>query len=168
MAGEDIFTADEVKELRRLLEIEKIRKVKNLYSHLMDSRDLEGMAQIYAEDAVGEWGRDYGTWHGRQAIYEQLVKNYQGRKPYDGLHFTTNMWIELTGPTTAISRTYLHDVLTEANPRVNPVIFFAVYDEDFEKISGEWKIKRSRIQFLWPEWLAYDDFPRQMVPTAIG
>jgi hypothetical protein len=168
MVIENAFTADELKELRKLLEIEKIRKVKNLYSHMMDSRDIDGMIQLYTEDAVGEWGPDHGTWRGREAIRQQLLKHYTGRRPYDGLHFTTNLWIELTGPTTAMSRCYLHDVSTEPDPRTNPVIFFAIYDEDFEKIDGDWKIKRSRIQFLWPKWLAYDDFPRKVVPTALG
>src|SRR5579863_3103266 len=161
------FTAEEIVELRKLLDIEKIRKAKLLYSHLMDGRDYDGLAQLYAEDAVGEWG-PFGTWHGRAAIHERMLTEYSGGLPYDGLHFTTNMWVELTGPTTAISRCYLHDVLNEPNPRTNPVIYFAIYDEDWEKIAGEWKIKRSRIQFLWPERLPYEGFPRPMAVTAIG
>jgi hypothetical protein len=163
---EDAFTAEEIKELRSLLEIEKIRKVKNLYSHLMDSRQLEAMMELYTEDAVGEWG-PAGTCHGRAEILASLKKSYEGRPPYAGLHITTNMWVELTGPTTAIARTYLHDVITGVHdPRTTPVIWFAIYDEDFKKVGKDWQISRSRIQFLWPSWHAYEDFPRPMTAAA--
>jgi hypothetical protein len=46
------------------------------------------------------------------------------------------------------------------------VIWFAIYDEDFAKVGSDWKISRSRIQFLWPSWHAYDDFPRPMTAAA--
>jgi hypothetical protein len=167
VASEDSFTAEEISELRKLLDVAKIKKVKDLYSQLMDGRDFDRLANIYAEDAVGEWGA-FGTWHGRKEIHAAMVSSYEGQIPYDGLHCTTNMWVELTGETTAISRTYLHDVLNEANPRTNPVIWFAIYDEDWEKIAGEWKIKRSQIHFLWPERHVHEGFPRLMPVTAIG
>ena len=50
-------------------------------------------------------------------------------------------------------RPYLsHDVITGvADPRTNPVIWFAIYDEDFRKVGSDWQISRSRIQFLWAE-----------------
>ena len=43
MTAESPFTPDEIVELRKLLEIEKIRKVKNFYSHLMDMRDIDAL-----------------------------------------------------------------------------------------------------------------------------
>jgi hypothetical protein len=52
----DAFTAEEIAELRKLLEVEKIRKVKTLYSQLMDARDWTGLSMIFAEDVVAELG----------------------------------------------------------------------------------------------------------------
>ena len=60
----DAFTSEEIKELRTLLEIEKIKKTKLLYSQLMDSRDIDGLAERFAEDAICEVGPDYGVWTG--------------------------------------------------------------------------------------------------------
>ena len=37
------LAAEEIVELRKLLEIEKIRKVKNFYSQLMDMRDIDAL-----------------------------------------------------------------------------------------------------------------------------
>src|SRR4051812_32125023 len=109
MADNTSFTADEVAELRKLLEIEKVRKVVTLYSHYMDGRKWKELSELYTEDAVGAWG-PYGTWNGRAAIYKALVDAHQGRVPYDGFHITTNAWVDLTGADTAVSRTYLTDM----------------------------------------------------------
>ena len=47
------FTADEMKELRELLERrKKFEKLKPLYSHLMDSGQIDALADIFTEDAV--------------------------------------------------------------------------------------------------------------------
>lgn len=167
MASEQPFTADEIRELRTLLDVAKIKKAKDLYSMLMDGRDYDGLANLYAEDAVGEWGA-FGTWHGREEIRQAMIRSYEGQAPYAGQHFTTNMWVEMTGETTAISRTYLHDVKNDPDPRTNPVIWFAIYDEDWVKIGSEWKIQKSQIHFLWPSRHVQEGFPRKMVPTAIG
>jgi len=157
------FSAEEVQELRKLLEVEKIRKVKLLYSHLMDARDFDALAEIFAEDAVCEFG-PYGSWHGREEIRRNYhaVPDLKTSPPFAGFHITTNQWIELTGPTTAISRAYLTDTVHAPDPRTLPVIWYGSYDEDYEKINGEWKIKRCQLQFLWPQRIVSDDFPRSM------
>ena len=172
------FTTDEIRELRKLLEVEKIRKVKNLYSQLMDARDWDALEMIYAEDVVADLG-PYGSLQGRKTVTDAVAGRapdsedalpslMRGRAPYDGLHNTTNMWIELTGPSTAISRTYLHDVLFEDHPRINPVFMFGVYEEDYAKIEGEWKITRFCVQFLWPQRIVSADFPRPMTVSSLG
>lgn len=158
----DAFTPDEIEELRTLLEVEKIKKTKLLYSQLMDSRDIDGLAEIFADDAVCEFGPEYGVWKGK----EEIRTNYKGvfnaeregadAVLYGGFHVTTNQWVELTGPDTAVSRTYLIDTVHEPDPRTNPIIWLGLYDEDYVKVNGEWKIKRSTLQFLWPQRMVTD------------
>jgi ketosteroid isomerase-like protein len=155
---EDAFTTEEIRELRQLLEIEKIRKVKLLYSQLMDSRDIDALGDIFAEDAVCEFG-PYGTWHGREQIRENYHGVFKDEIPYGGFHATTNQWVELTGPDTAVSRTYLIDIIHEADPRTNPVIWYGLYDEDYRKVDGHWKIQRCSLQFLWPKRLVTENWP---------
>jgi hypothetical protein len=169
------LSAEEIVQLRKLLEVEKVRKVAQLYSHLMDGRDWEALAGLYAEDAVCDWG-PYGKLQGRDAIHKQLVAAHPGRLPYDGFHVTTNLWVELTGEDTAISRNYLTDMwpAEERGPichegwPANPVILYAIYENDYRKIGQDWKISRSAIQFVWPARITGEGFPRDMTPTPIG
>lgn len=163
----DAFSPEEIAELRKLLEVEKIRKVKNMYSQLMDARDIDALAEYFTEDAVCEYG-PYGVWNGRETIRTNWHEVFKEAIPYGGFHATTNMWIELTGPESAIARTYLHDISNEPDPRTDPVVWYGIYDEDFVKVDGVWKVSHCRLQFLWPKRLVTDDFPRPMTATAIG
>ena len=77
MAEEMSFTSEEIKQLRELLEIEAIRKMRNLYSHLLDSGELDALAAIFTEDALCEFG-PYGEWQGRETIrasYQQVYND---------------------------------------------------------------------------------------------
>lgn len=169
------FSREEIAELRELLEVEKVRKVAQLYSQHMDGRDWAAMAELYAEDAVCDWG-PYGSLQGRQQIHDQLVAAHPGRLPYDGFHITSNLWVEMTGPDTAMSRNYLTDMwpAEERGPichegwPANPVILYAIYENDYRKIGGDWKISRSAIQFIWPSRIVAEDFPRAMPRTSLG
>lgn len=169
------FTPEEIAELRRLLEIEKVRKLAQLYSHLMDSRDWDAMARLYAEDAVCEWG-PYGSLAGRENIRKQLIAAHPGRLPYDGMHITTNLWVELTGPNSARSRNYLTDMwpsdeigpISHPGYPANPVVLYAIYENEYRKTGPDWQISRSEIHFVWPQRITSQEFPRHLQPTAIG
>jgi len=165
--SDNALTPDQIDEVQKLLEIEKIRKKKNLYSQLMDSHNFEGFADLYTEDAVGDWGK-FGTWHGRDKILERIKYEYTGREPYDSLHYTTNLWIEMTGPDSASSRCYLFDVDNRPKPRLNPIAEFALYEEDWVRIDVDWKINRHRIFFLWPDRAVPEGFPSPKSATTIG
>lgn len=164
------LTEEELAALRRLIELEQIREVATLYSQLMDGRAWDRMADLYTEDAQCEWG-PYGSWHGRSAIHRALVDGHPGRLPFDGLHVTTNLQIELTGPATATSRNYLTDVwprregeaespISHPGWPANPVILYAIYDNTYRKEAGAWRIARSQIQFLWPSRITTEDLAR--------
>ena len=84
MTSETPFTADEIAELRKLLEIEKIRKVKLFYSHLMDMRDIDALITICTNDCVCEYG-PYGVWRGKQEIYDGWKAVFKDGIPYGGV-----------------------------------------------------------------------------------
>lgn len=169
------FTPDEIADLRGLLEIEKVRMIAQLYSQLMDSRDFSAMADLYTEDAICDWG-PYGSLQGRDQIREQLIAAHPGRLPYDGLHITTNLCIAMTGPDSAQSRNYLTDMwpseeigpISHEGYPANPVILYAIYENDYQKVGRDWKISRSAIQFIWPERITSDGFPRELPGSQIG
>lgn len=145
------LNADEIQELRNLLEIEKIRKVKQLYSHLMDSGQIDALADLFTEDAICEFGPEYGNWESRETIRTNYHGVFDGQVKFQAMHHCTNHYVDLTGPDTATGRSYLIDVVTNAAPEEQPIVWFGVYDEDYQKINGQWLIKRCTLQFLWPQ-----------------
>lgn len=165
MAEEMSFTSEEIKQLRELLEVEAIRKMRNLYSHLLDSGELDALATIFTEDALCEFG-PYGEWRGRETIranYQQ-VYNDQIKQAFGSLHNTGNHRVELSGPNTAVGRIYLIDVLTATAPEKNPFEWLGVYDDAYEKVDGAWLIKRMSLQFMWPQRQLSNGFPGPFPP----
>lgn len=138
--------------LQELLEKETIKELRIMYSHYFDGKDLDGLVGLFAEDAVCEFGPDYGgDWVGKAQIRENFAA-YAEREgaPFAVLHAVTNPWIRLIDDTTANGRWYLHDLFTtEGNE--TPLGLYGIYDDVYKKIEGEWLIYRTRIDFLWPK-----------------
>jgi hypothetical protein len=60
--------------VEELLEIEEIKQLRVLYSHYLDGGDLEGLVDLFCEDAVCEFGENYGgDWVGRDAIRQNYA-----------------------------------------------------------------------------------------------
>lgn len=165
MSGE--FTAEEVKRLRTLLDIEDIRKLGLLYSQLQDHAYLDQLADIFTEDALCEFG-PYGTWNGRPEIRENYakVKEANGGSSFSALHANSHHWIEMTGPDTAVGRRYLLDLMTTRPKDQSPFIWLGLYDEEYRRVDGKWLIARTTLQFLWPEKHLTGDFPGTFPPKT--
>jgi len=56
MADTTQLSREELETLRVLMDIEAIKKVKLLYCQLMDSKDIDALAEVFTEDAVCEFG----------------------------------------------------------------------------------------------------------------
>ncbi|MFL2503928.1 MAG: nuclear transport factor 2 family protein [Candidatus Azotimanducaceae bacterium] len=152
------LSSSEIGELRELLEKEKIRKVKQLYSHLMDSNQIDALADLFTEDAICEFGPEYGTWEGRETIRTNYKGVFAEFNRFDAMHHVTNHYIDILGPDTAEGRSYLHDVMTTVEPEGQPVVWYGLYDEDYRKVDGTWLISRSTLQFLWPQKMVTNTF----------
>jgi hypothetical protein len=151
--------------VEELLEIEAIRKLRVLYSYYLDAGELDSLVDLFAEDAVCEFG-PYGVWQGKKTIrdnYEVVERPLIDKGPFQTLHANTNHWVELTGPDAALGRVYLID-LSMGDPEKNPLIWLGVYDEAYRKIGGAWKIQRSSLQFMWPQRHLTADFPGKHLP----
>jgi len=155
-------------DLEALVETEKIKKVRVLYSHYFDSNDLDRLADLFTDDCVCEFGV-HGIWVGRtqlrknyEAVHSDLDKLRTGSYPY--LHVTTNHWVELTGPDSAEGRCYLIDWVTQV-ANVSPLLLLGVYDDEYRKIDGVWKIHRTRIDFIWPDRHVVGGTPGSRIPA---
>ncbi len=152
------LTSTELQELRELLEVEKIRRLKQLYSHLMDSGQIDALANIFTEDAICEFGPEYGNWIGRETIRSNYHDVFKGQNKFHAMHHCTNHWVDLIGPTSATGRSYLLDVVTTTPAEAQPIVWFGVYDEEYQKVDQHWLIKRCTLQFLWPNRMTMPSF----------
>lgn len=142
----------EIARLRNLLEVEAIRKLHIDYSMAMDERNLEKLITFFSDDAVCEYG-PYGSWSGKQSILENYRKTLTGdlALPFTSQHFNTNHSVELLTPTQAKGQCYLLDVATHVAPEENPLLWFALYDEEYRKEDEQWVFVRTSLQFFWPQ-----------------
>ena len=139
-------------DLAKLVDIEDIKRLRILYSHLLDTNDLDRLVGLFTEDAVCDFG--LGIWTGRNELRDNWAKvhtqydtNGTGSYPY--LHSVTNHWIELTGPDSAEGRCYLLDWVTAQIDR-NPLLLLGVYADVYRKEAGVWRISHCRIDYVWP------------------
>lgn len=156
----DELSPDEITRLRRLLVEDDIRKVKLLYSQLMDAGRIDELAELFTEDAVCIFG-SFGEWHGREEIrtnFAAVDKEHHGGVPFHAMHATTDHWVEVTGPDTAVGRSYLIDLITGTPRDGQPIVVLGTYDETYRKVGGAWLVERCVLQFLWPDKQVSDEF----------
>lgn len=141
------------RDYAKLLDIEQIKNLRVLYSHYLDSADVDNLVSLFTEDAVCDFGR--GIWRGREELRRNFIEvhqhfdtNNKGSYPY--LHAVTNHWVEITGEDSAEGRCYLLDYVT-ADPAKSPLLLLGVYADEYRKTEAGWRISRSRIDFVWPD-----------------
>lgn len=140
-------------KLQALLDREAIRDLRIRYSHDLDGNTIDALDQVFSVDAVVEV--TVGRMEGLDAIRAGLKDAFaqfdrDGRGHYPFLHAITNHTIELTGPDSATGRCYLLDWETASKPEPNPLLLLGVYDDEYRRIDGAWRITRSRLDVVWP------------------
>ncbi len=154
-----------VDDIEQLLDTERIRRLTSLYSHHFDRLDLDGLVGLFTDDAVCEFSRGKPIV-GKDAIrthYTASFAKWGKGGPFSTMHAVTNHWIELTGPDCAEGRCYLIDFAI-SDPKTNPLVFLGIYDDEYRKLAGEWKIRQRRLEFAWPPRSTTAGAPGQRLP----
>jgi hypothetical protein len=148
-----------VMTIEELLAIEEIKNLRYAYSAHFDKQDLDALVQLFTDDAVCDFG-EYGHWEGSETIRRNYAENMAlVGSAFDSIHVVTNPWIRLTGPATAHGRWYLLDLLTRQKPVTaletrgghdHPLLWLAIYEDDYRRVGTEWKIASCKLSFLWP------------------
>ena len=61
--------------MEQLLEKEAIKELRIMYSHYFDGKNLDGLVDLFTEDAVCEFGPEYGgDWVGKARIRENYAR----------------------------------------------------------------------------------------------
>ncbi len=133
-------------------DIEAIRRVKARYFRTMDTRDWDGMRQVFTDDVVIDTseagggvvsGADEFMAFLREAL-DGAVTVHQGHMPE----------IDLTSETTATGIWALNDIVMW--PNGTRLDGYGHYHETYEKGSDGWQIKTSKltrlhVDFVMPE-----------------
>ncbi len=137
--------------LQELLTKETVKEIRIAYCHCFDGQDLDGLVGLFADDAVCEFGPQFGgDWVGKEEIRARFAPYMTGATPLHGvMHAVTNPLIKLIDEETAHGRWYLHDLRTTEGEDETRILY-GIYDDVYKLIDGEWLIHRSRIDFLWP------------------
>jgi hypothetical protein len=144
-----------------LIALEEVRQLRGAYCAYLDHHELDALVGLFTEDAVCEFGDEFGRWNGREEIrrgYVQALADIGSR--FDSMHVVTNPWITIEGPNRAHGRWYLIDLLARQAPHSalstrgghdNPLLYLGVYEDDYVKVDGAWRFAHVKLHFLWPQ-----------------
>ncbi|HWF16743.1 MAG TPA: nuclear transport factor 2 family protein [Acidimicrobiales bacterium] len=125
-------------------DLEAIRKLKARYFRTMDTKDWEGMRQVFTDDVVVDTSEAGGSVvSGADNFVAFLQDTLRGAVTVHHGHMPE---LDLTSPTTATGIWALNDLVIWPNGvRLNGC---GHYDESYEKVSDEWRIKSSKLTRL--------------------
>jgi uncharacterized protein (TIGR02246 family) len=134
-------------------DLEAIRLLKARYFRTMDTKDWDGMRQVFTDDvvidttdaggAVVSGADEFMTF--LQGVLNDAVTIHQGHMPE----------IELTSESTATGIWALNDIVIWPNGmRLDG---YGHYHETYEKNAGRWRIKSSRLTRLYTDFAMQDE-----------
>ena len=127
--------------LKRLEDIEEIRRVIMDYGRLLDAKDFKGYANLFAENG-GEWDGGFGRLKGRAEIEATMVKNMGGSTgpARSNYHLMSSIEIDVDGDKGKAWSRWTFIMNNEEN---RPALVVAgQYNDTFVREKGRWKFQR--------------------------
>ncbi len=134
-------------KIRILYDMELIKKVKRKYWWSIDNKQMDDLVDCFTEDAVADY--DIGELlEGRDAII-QFLKDTVASEELDAvpIHQGFDPVIEITSETTATVRWRLYNYMLFQKAKTT-MVMWSVYNDEFVKVNGEWKIKTTKIRHM--------------------
>ncbi len=134
-------------------DIEAIRQLKARYFRTMDTKDWDGMRQVFTDDVVIDTSEAGGAVITGAEEFMAFLKDalggavtvHQGHMPE----------IEVTSATTATGIWALNDIVIWPNGlRLDG---YGHYDETYEKEAGGWRIKSSKLTRLHTDFVVPEE-----------
>lgn len=134
--------------VRRLEDLEAIKKLKAKYWRCIDRKLWDELAECFTEDAVADYGPDIKL-KGREAIVD-FLKGSLGAAKVVTSHVGQRPEIELTSDSTATGTWWLNDfIVMQPNVKRRG---YAFYEDEYVKSDGKWKKKSTKLTNLLEEW----------------
>lgn len=135
---------DLARRIRRLEDIEAIRRLVSLYGLAMDNRDPALVAQVFAEDGEFQWEHGSVQASGREAIVEM----FRGRFARISFHVTHDHMIEIddNNPHAARGIVFAH---AEAQRDDGHYVAATRYQDKYVRTAEGWQIAERVLQHLY-------------------
>ena len=129
--------------------IELIKQLKARYFRFLDTGNQEGLTSVFTEDASAYFkGGHYEIdVQGRDKLLKFYAYSFTDQK--FGMHTGHHPEISVDGDT-AKGLWYLQDIFINLEEDTT-VMGSAIYEDDYVKVDGEWKIKHTAYERLWEE-----------------
>ncbi|MCQ2743136.1 MAG: nuclear transport factor 2 family protein [Bacilli bacterium] len=125
--------------IERLENIEAIRYLQAKYQRCLDSRDFDGLASCFHDDAESSYGSGKMSYKGKDAIVKFLCDVMRPSMP--STHLIHGGEIDIIDSKHAEAKWYLEDHLVHQKFLVK-LHGAAIYEVKYEKVGDEWKIKK--------------------------
>lgn len=127
-------------------EIEAIKQLKARYCRYLDTKQWDKWRSIFADDFVGDTAEAGGQRIAGADEFVAFTRKNIGKPSQPTVHQVRAPEIELTSATTARGVGALQDVV-RLGPGLN-LNGYGHYHETYEKITGQWRIKSSKLTRL--------------------
>lgn len=135
--------------LEELIDIEEIRHLKHRYVRLMDTKQWDALADLWAEDATASWGGGAFAFEGRDAIMGFLVGSAASER-FITSHLIGEPEILIESADRASGCWPLRDEVLMLDDDL-VVRGYAYYEDRFVKRDGAWRIAHSGYQRIFEE-----------------
>ncbi len=134
-------------------DVEAIKRLKARYFRTMDSKDWDGMRQVFTDDVVIDTSEAGGACvTGADAFMTFLQEVLAGTVTVHQGHMPE---IDMTSATTAAGVWALNDiVIWPTGARLDG---YGHYHETYEKVDGQWKIKSSKLTRLHTDFTTAEE-----------
>lgn len=113
------------------------------YATALDNADWALLRSVWADKLDVDYGTGE-TWSSGDALNDFMARFHTGLTT---MHMNGNYVLEDAGPGCARGRTYFKAVLKKSDGS----LFMRAdgwYDDEFEKIGGEWKVTRRKVRMI--------------------
>jgi uncharacterized protein (TIGR02246 family) len=127
--------------LRRLEDLEEIRRLFMEYRRALDDKDLGGYCDLFTED--GEFIANSQRYRGREAIHGMLVGmlgSALGDRPGADFHLVANPIVEVDGDRATAQVTWAYVVRGEDDRPL--LLMLGHYDDVLRRDGGRWRFER--------------------------
>jgi ketosteroid isomerase-like protein len=149
-------------DIQRLLDRQAIEEVLTLYSHCIDTRDVDRLVEeVYAPDGVDDHGE--GDVVGREALrawFEEVLGHLAA-----SAHNITNLQIEVDGDTATARSNLTAWVWTKAKHDGNPLrpadyVIVLAYVDTLQRYPVGWRIRRRELEPNGESIIGLGELPR--------